>query len=116
MLRAIHLAMAAIAMLLAPMAMQSGMAMAAAPVDHHAAAASSGHCDGAMPEDATPEDDEGRSGQSMQSCVAMCSALAPTGIVPVDVIAFADPRSGWLPDTDQQPFLAELPTPPPRAG
>ncbi|MFN6936492.1 MAG: hypothetical protein ACK4NZ_15235 [Tsuneonella sp.] len=110
MLRAIHLALAAIAMLLAPMAMHSGMVMAAAPVEHHAAAAPSGHCDGGE------SNDDDRSGQSMQSCVAMCSALAPTGIVPVDVIVFADPRSGWLPDTDQQPFLAELPTPPPRAG
>ena len=110
MVRAILLAMAAIAMFLAPMAMQSGMAMAAALDDHHAPAAQAGHCD-----ETVPQDDD-TPGPSMQSCVAMCSAIAPAGVLPVEVIAFADPPAARQPESEHRLFLADLPTPPPRAG
>ena len=43
MLRRLHLILAALAMLVAPLAMQSGMAMAAMPMEHREVA-QSGHC------------------------------------------------------------------------
>ena len=43
MLRRLHLLLAALAMLVAPLAMQSGMAMAAMPMDH-GEMAQTGHC------------------------------------------------------------------------
>ena len=66
MLRRLHLILAALAMLVAPLAMQSGMAMAAMPMDHREMA-QAGHC-GA--EAARREDEPG----AMTQCgVAMCA-------------------------------------------
>lgn len=106
MLRRLHLILAAIAMMVAPLAMQSGVAVAAMPMDHHEMV-QAGHCG----EDGAGEDEPGA---MTQCCVAMCSAVAPLGASSLEQIVYhASIRGGFRP-TQHRPFLAELPTPPPR--
>ena len=107
MLRRLHLLLAALAMLVAPMAMQSGMAMAAMPMDH-GEMAQTGHCGD---EDAGDED---RSGAMTQCCVAMCSAVAPLGTTAIEPIPYHAPILASFRSTEHGAFLAKLPTPPPR--
>ena len=96
-------------MLVAPIAMQSGMAMAAMPMDHREMA-QAGHCG-----DAEPEKDD-KSGAMTQCCVGMCSAVTPLGAALIVPIAYhASVLAGFRP-TEHRPFMAELPTPPPRAA
>lgn len=109
MFRRLHLILAALAMLVAPLAMQSGMAMAAMPMGQ-GEMAQSGHCG----EDAPETDD--RSGVTMQCCVAMCSAVAPLGAALIEPAAYRAPLLFGLRPSEHRPFLAELPTPPPRAA
>lgn len=108
MLRRFHLIVAALAMLIAPIAMQSGMAMAAMPVEHPAKALA-GHCGGAA-----PAEDE-KSGAMTQCCAAMCSAVAPIGAAAEETVAYHAPLPFSLRSTEHRAFLAKLPTPPPRA-
>lgn len=109
MLRRLHLILAALAMLIAPVAMQSGMAMAAMPMNHREMA-QTGHCG-----DAKPEKSE-KSGAMTQCCVAMCSAVAPLGAAVIEPIAYHAPVLAGFRPTEHRPFPAELPTPPPRAA
>ena len=97
----------AAAMLFAPFAMQSGMAMAAMPSDHHAQMMEKGHCQG------QPADKDSKSAD-MPCCAAMCAAIAVAPVSPADPVAFA--RSVERPALKKSPhsFLAKLPTPPPR--
>lgn len=98
----------AFAMLFAPLAMQSGSAMAMAPADHHAQMMEKGHC-GEQPA-------KGHDGKSVDKscCVAMCTAIAVAPTTPVEPHEFAKSadRPSLIPF--HHGFLAELPTPPPR--
>lgn len=107
MLRRLHLILAALAMLVAPLAMQSGMAMAAMPMDHREMT-QAGHCGD---EDSGREDEPGA---MTQCCVAMCSAVAPLGAAAIEPMAYHAPLLFGLRSTEHRAFLAELPTPPPR--
>lgn len=107
MLRRLHHLLTALAMLVAPLAMQSGMAMAAMPMDH-GEMAKAGHCGD---EDAGDED---RSGALMQCCIAMCSAVAPLGAAGIEPVAYHAPILAGFRSTEHRAFLAKLPTPPPR--
>ena len=107
MLRRLHLILAALAMLVAPLAMQSGMAMAAMPMEHREMALS-GHCGD---EDSGSEDEPAA---MTQCCVAMCSALAPLGAAAIEPIAYHVPILAEFRSSGHRAFLAKLPTPPPR--
>lgn len=107
MLRRLHLILAALALLIAPVAMQSGVAVAAMPMEH-GEMAKTGPCGEAVP-------DEGdKSEAMMQCCIAMCAAVAPLDQTVIEPIAFDAPILARPVSTQHLPFLAELPTPPPR--
>ena len=107
MLRRIHLILAALAMVVAPLAMQSGVAMAAMPMDHREMA-KTGHCG----DENSGGDDE--SGAMTQCCVAMCSAVAPLDSPALDPVVYHAPILAGFRSTEHRAFLAKLPTPPPR--
>ncbi|MDV3257073.1 MAG: hypothetical protein LOX97_04680 [Sphingomonas sp.] len=98
----------AFAMLFAPLAAQSGAAMAMAPADHHAQMMEKGHC-GEQPA-------KGHDGKAMDKscCVAMCAAVAVAPSVEAEPHALAPAVQHPAPDQLRLSFLAELPTPPPR--
>lgn len=97
----------AVAMFFAPLAMQSGSAMAAMP-DHHSQMTEKGHC-GEQPVKGADSKSDGKS-----CCVATCTAIAIAPTTPVEPLAFS--LSVDRPTLDQSgpSFLAKLPTPPPR--
>lgn len=98
----------AFAMLLAPLALQSGAAMAMAPADHHAQATEAGHC-GEQP----AKSHDGNS-TDKSCCAAMCTAVAVTPLPFVEPHMFSHMVQRPAGDQFQHGFLAELPTPPPR--
>ncbi len=106
MLRLLHLILAALAMMVTPLAMQSGGALAAMPMDHHEMV-QAGHCGN----EGSGEDEPGA---ITKCCVAMCSAVAPLGASSIEQIVYHAPMLGGFLPTQHRPFLAELPTPPPR--
>jgi hypothetical protein len=97
----------AVGMLLAPLGIRSGVAMAAAPSNHHEQMAMGEHC-GEQPAKTKHE----KSSESA-CCVAMCMAVAPA---PAKLEPHFPTASVERPGLDQfgRSFLAELPTPPPR--
>lgn len=98
----------AVALVFAPLAIQSGAAMAMAPADHHGQMAGADHCG------TKPEPNAGHKAPDNDCCVAMCVATAviPTGLaVPPQFAALVLSPS---PAPVGHGFLAELPTPPPR--
>lgn len=107
-LRPLFAILIAVGMLFAPLAMQSGSAMAMAPADHHAQMMDKGHC-GDQPA-------KGKDGKTMDKscCVAMCTAVAVTAVSPVEPLAFG--RVVDRPSLEQfrHSYLAKLATPPPR--
>ena len=107
MFRRVHLILAALAVLVAPLAMQSGMAMAAMPMDHREIALA-GHCGD---EDSGGEDEPS---VMTQCCVAMCSAVAPLGTAALDPVVYHAPIHAGFRSTEHRAFLPKLPTPPPR--
>ena len=107
MLRRLHLILAALAMLVAPLTMQSGMAVAAMPMDHREMA-QAGHCGD------EESSGEGEPGAMTQCCVAMCSAVAPSGAAPLEPVTYQAPFLFGLRSIEHRAFLAKLPTPPPR--
>ena len=107
MLRRLHLILAALAMLVAPIAMQSGVAMAAMPMDHREMT-QSGHCGD---DDSSSKD---QPGAMTQCCVAMCSAMAPLGAASLEPVPYHAPILASFRSTEHRAFLAKLPTPPPR--
>lgn len=108
MLRRLHLVLAALAMLFAPIATQAGVAMAM-PMDHREMA-QKGQCGDSVP------GKDAKFGVKSQCCMAMCSAVTPLGAAPGESVAFQAPLLFGLRPSDHRPFLAELPTPPPRTA
>jgi hypothetical protein len=98
----------AFAMLFAPLALQSGAAMAMAPADHHAQMMKAEHC-GEQPS-------KSHDGKSMNKscCAAMCAAVAVTPSPYAQPHRFTHSVDRPALDQFQRSFLAELPTPPPR--
>lgn len=107
MLRRLHLILAALAIVFAPLAMQSGMAMAATPVEH-GEMAQSGHCG----DEVSGGEDE--SGALVQCCIATCSAVAPLGTATIDLFTHEAPLLVGFRSSEYRSFQAELATPPPR--
>ena len=107
MLRRLHLILAALVMLVAPVAMQAGVVMAAMPMDHREMA-QSGHCG-----DEDPGRDE-KSSAANECCVAMCSAVAPLSAASLEPSPYHVPLLFALPRTEHRAFVSKLPTPPPR--
>ena len=98
----------AFAMLFAPLAMQTGGAMAMAPTDHQSQMMDKGHC---SDQPASGKDSK-MAGKSC--CVAMCMAVAVSPVSPVEPLAFE--RVVDRPSLVQfrHSYLAKLATPPPR--
>ena len=96
-------------MLFAPLAMQSGTAMAMAPADHHAQMMEKGHCG-----DQPAKGKDGKMGKSC--CVAMCMGVAVTAAVHLEPLAFERITDRPSPDVFRHSFLAKLATPPPRGA
>ena len=107
MFRCLHLILAALALVVAPVAMQSGAVMAASPTSH-GEMAQSGHCD-----EAAPEQRE-KPGTASQCCIAMCAAVAPLDAALVEPLPYDAPIRASPVATRHRAFLADLPTPPPR--
>ena len=107
-LRPLFAMLIAFAMLFAPLALQSGAAMAMAPANHHAQMMETGHC-GEQPA-------KSHDGKAMNKscCVAMCAAVAVAPPVEAEPHALAPSVQRPALDQAQHSFLAELPTPPPR--
>ena len=98
----------AFAMLFAPLAMQTGAAMAMAPADHHAQMMESGHC-GEQP----AKSQDGKM-VDKSCCAAMCAAVAVAPAVTAEPDTYAPTVDRPALDQFQRSYLAELPTPPPR--
>ena len=98
----------AFAMLLAPLAMQTGSAMAMAPTDHQSQMMDKGHC---SDQPASGKDSK-MAGKSC--CAAMCAAVAVSPVSPAQPLAFE--RASDRPSLVQfrHSYLAKLATPPPR--
>ena len=107
-LRSLFAMLIAFAMLFAPVALQTGAAMAMAPADHHAQMMETGHC-GEQPA-------KSHDGKAMDKscCAAMCTAVAVAPSVEIEPHAHAPSVERPALDQFQHSFLAELPTPPPR--
>lgn len=109
-LRPLFAILIAVGMLFAPLAMQSGsaMAMAMAPADHQSQMMNQGHCS----DQPTSGKDSKMSGKSC--CIAMCTAVAIAPASPVEPMAFE--RVADRPSIDRlhHSFLIKLATPPPR--
>lgn len=110
MLRRFYLVLAALAMVWASTATQPGMAMAAMPNDHRQMA-QSGDCS-----EAALEKSGDKFGAMTQCCFALCSAVAPSSTPSVEPFIYDAPLLFGHGPTDHPPFLAELPTPPPRTA
>jgi hypothetical protein len=107
--RSLFATLIALAMLFAPLAMQSGAAMAMAPAaDHHSQMMEGGHC-GEQPA-------KSHDGKEMDKscCAAMCAAVAIAPAAEVEPHALAPSVEHPSLDLFHHSFLAELPTPPPR--
>ena len=98
----------AAAMLFAPLAMQSGSAMAAMPSDHHAEMMSADHCEG------QPATDEDSKSADKPCCAALCAAVAIATGSPVEPAVFAPAVERPALEHFRHGILAKLPTPPPR--
>jgi hypothetical protein len=98
----------AIVMLFAPIATQSGIAMAMAPADHHAPVMENGHCG------EQPAKGDHNKAPVKSCCVAMCAAVAVAPSVFVEPHIFSQPVEQTSLVQFDHSFLAELPTPPPR--
>lgn len=109
MLRRLHLLLAALAMLIAPVVMQSGVAMAAMP-SAQGDMMRDGHCGESAP------DQEKKAGAMMQCCVAMCTAITPFEAAVIEPMGYHAPLLFGLGSAAHRPFITELPTPPPRAA
>lgn len=107
-LRPLFAMLIAFAMLFAPVALQSGAAMAMAPADRHAQMMGAGHC-GKQPAKSQP-------GKMVDKacCAAMCTAVAVTPSVTLEPQVFAVDSRRPSPNQFHRSYLAELPTPPPR--
>ena len=98
-------------MLLAPLAMQSGAAMAMAPSDHHGQMMESGHCGGKSAGDTQDKKMAGKN-----CCAAMCAAAAVSDAATVEPHLYVKAAPAASAQDFQFGFFGELPTPPPRAA
>ena len=98
----------AAAMLLAPLAIRSGAAMAMAPSAHPGQTIDKGHCSGQAGQPDGGED------PGDNCCTAMCNGLAVAADSPVGSAAEPEPLLGVSPVADRHGVSAKLPTPPPR--
>lgn len=98
----------AAAMLFAPLAMQSGSAMAMAPADHDAQMMDNGHC-----ADQPAKGEDGKM-MSKSCCVAACAGVAVTATMPIESLAFARMVERPSLEVFHHSYLAKLATPPPR--
>jgi hypothetical protein len=98
----------AIGMLLAPLGIRGGAAMAAPATSHHGEMAKSDHC-GEQP--AKGQHDKA---SDNGCCIAMCMAVAPAPAHELHRPAPAASLDQPALDRSGVSFLAELPTPPPR--
>lgn len=107
-LRPLFAILIAVGMLFAPLAMQSGSAMAMAPADHYAQMMEKGHC----ADQPTKNSDSKPLDKSC--CAATCSVAAVTAVSPGQPPEFG--RTVDRPSIEQfrHSYLAELATPPPR--
>lgn len=108
--RALFSLLIAATMLFAPLAMQSGAAMAMAPTDHHAQMMDKGHCD----KSSSSDKNSGKAGKSC--CVAMCAAVALTPTTSVEPHTYVRVSPSVTPQDFQFGYFGELPTPPPRVA
>ncbi|WP_309601298.1 hypothetical protein [Sphingomonas sp.] len=107
-LRHLSAILIAFAMLFAPLAMETGSAMAMAPADHQSQMMVQGHCG-----DQPAQDQDGKK-MGKSCCVAMCTAVALTAAAPVDQLAFAKIVDRPSLEPFHHSYLAQLATPPPR--
>lgn len=107
-LRQIFAILIAFAMLFAPLAMETGSAMAMAPADHQSQMMAQGHCG-----DQPAQDQDGKM-MGKSCCVAMCAAVALTAPDPVEQLAFAEIVDRPSIEQFHHSYLAKLATPPPR--
>ena len=107
-LRPLFAILVAVGMLLAPLGIRSGAAMAMAPSNHHEQAGMGEHC-GEQPTKTSHE----KSSESA-CCVAMCMAVAPAASARIEPQFLTASLDRPAPDRFGRSFLAELPTPPPR--
>ena len=98
----------AFAMLFAPLAMQTGSAMAMAPADHQSQMIDQGHC--------SDQPAEGTDGKTMAKscCAAMCTAVAVAAPSAVEPLVFRRVLDRPSLDRFHHGYLAKLATPPPR--
>ncbi|MES2147313.1 MAG: hypothetical protein V4491_05615 [Pseudomonadota bacterium] len=107
-LRPLFAILIAVGMLFAPLAMQSGSAMAMAPADHQSQMMNQGHCS----DQPTGGKDSKVPGKSC--CAAMCTAVAVVPVSPVEPLAFGGVADRPALDQFHRSYLAKLATPPPR--
>lgn len=108
-LRLLFSALIALAMLIAPLAVLDGVAMAMSPVQgNHAQAMTGGHCD--------QQPAKSPAGKSIEKtcCAAMCTAIAGPPSSVGEPLALSAARNKPPVDLFRKDYLAELPTPPPR--
>ena len=100
----------AAAMMLSPFAMRSGMAMAAAPADHHTQTAADKHCGS--------QSGDRNSGKVVDKgcCAAMCANIVLPAAAPAEPIGYARGIDQPMIASIGASFLTKLPTPPPRAA
>ena len=98
----------AAAMLLAPLAIRSGAAMAMAPSAHPEQTIDKGHCSGPAGQP------DGGQDTGDPCCAAMCNGLAVAAAAPVEAAANPEPLLTVAPVADRHGVCAKLPTPPPR--
>lgn len=110
--RAIFTILIAAAMLFAPLAMQSGAAMAMAPGDHQSQMMTSGHCDSKSND--SQDKDQGEAAKSC--CVAMCAAVALSPAASLKPHVFTLTLQRATAQDFQFGYFGELPTPPPRSA
>ena len=106
--RPLYMMLLALAMLLAPLAVPSGAAMAMAPANHHSQTMDGGHC-GEQP----AKSHDGKA-MDMSCCAAMCAAAAIFPAIHNEPHALASMVERPGQELFRYSFLAELPTPPPR--
>ncbi len=108
MMRALLQLLTLVALLFAPLAMQTGSAMAMAPADHQSQMMDQGHC--------SDQPAEGTDGKTMAKscCIAMCTAVAVAAPSLVKPLAFGRVVDRPSLDRFHHSYLAKLATPPPR--
>jgi hypothetical protein len=109
-LRPLFAILIAVGLMLAPLTIRSGAAMAMAPADHHAQMVSGDHCG-----EAPAKNKHDKRGESA-CCVAMCMAVAPASSARLEPYLLTASVDHPALDRSGPSFLAELPTPPPRAA